>query len=86
MLTPVVCSRIEQLYAALRSGIDCRKIRTFVQVAPAARPTEIIEHIGTAMLASDNMLQVEGPLVRLLGKMAILTSIAGALLHEFARR
>jgi hypothetical protein len=37
------------------------------------------------MLFGDDVLQVKGPFVRLFRQMAVFTSIAGTLPHEFPR-
>ncbi len=39
--------------------IDTAQIRAFVQIAPVAREGKIVRVIGTAMLLSDYMLNVE---------------------------
>lgn len=84
MVIPNMLPRMEKWNVISRSRIDARKIWSFVEIAPATRPTKVLDVILSAVLLGNNMLQMERPLVDLFRKMAVFAPTASPLPHEFS--
>ena len=86
MIVPSMKSRVKQFRHCSGSRVNSRQVWTFVQIAIDASQSQIIEVVRAAVNFWDDVLDVkhcEGRVV--LVKMAILTSIAGALAYPSFR-
>jgi hypothetical protein len=64
MVGPVVAARIEQRHELAGVRIECSDVRAFVVITVTACQREILCVACTAVLASDNMLDVKAHISR----------------------
>jgi hypothetical protein len=76
MFSPVVLSRMKQCHHRARIWIQAGEICPFEQIAPTARPAEILQFITATMLPRNNMLHVKWPFIGHVGQKAVLAAIA----------
>lgn len=87
MVFPNLQPWIEQWRDGVRLRIDAREVWAFVQIAMVTSQSEVCQIIAAAVLAGDNMLDVEreeGIIV--LMKSAILAVVGGSIPDEIGRR
>jgi hypothetical protein len=85
MLVPLVLARVEEIYPIARNGIETGKIAAFVQVALRATPGEIFRVVTPAVDASNDVIDVERPLVGGIGQAAVFAAAARAKLNGLSR-
>lgn len=81
MFFPSIMARMEESNDRTRVQVDAGDIRTFIEVAPTARPAQVVHGIASTMLLCNHMLKVEWPFIDLFRQSTILTPAAGTLPH-----
>ncbi len=84
MISPALSSRIVKRFSLARLDIDAYKIGTFVDIAADTCPAQIVVTVVTAMLSRDDVLDMKGPFIGIIGQSTILAAPAGPASDEFA--
>jgi hypothetical protein len=66
-----------------RLSISTCNIRPFREIAPTARPTEVLQFVAAAMLLGNHVLDVKRPFIRFVRQQTVLATMSGALSDEF---
>jgi hypothetical protein len=86
MTRPRLTPRVEQADDLLREGINPTEIRTFVEIASMATPSQICRIVRTTMLLRDNVLDVESARIHgILVEATILASALGSRPHQVSK-
>lgn len=86
MALPFVPARMKQGRELSRHGIVTGRVWSLAPVAVQARIGQIAENGATAVLASDDVLDLEGSRVQVVGEAAILAGTAGPSPNRYCER
>jgi hypothetical protein len=85
MVAPFIFAWIEKINAITRRRINAGEVTRFVKIALCAAPRQVVELIFTAMHESDDMIDMERPLVCRLRKTAVFAAPVCPLSHTLSR-
>lgn len=84
MLVPDLSARIKQINPGRCFGINAGEIRSFVQVALSASPSQIVGIIIGLMDFGNNVINMERPFVLRFRKSTVFAPSFGSQTHEIA--
>ncbi len=87
MFRPNLCPRIEKNDRPSRFAVNAAEVRRFRQIAPNARPGQILQVVRAAVLPRDDVLDLVTPKRSMfLPQPAVFTAVVGPFLDSPARR